>query len=313
MENLIVSSSPHLTGNATTRRIMLDVIIALLPACVASVILFGPICLGIISLSIIGAVAAEYICRKIMKRDCTTGDLSAVVTGILLALNLPAIPDSLWMAPLGSAIAITVVKQFFGGLGHNFANPAIVGRIVLMMSFAGSMARSKWPDPLAWMEGSDAIAHATVLAGGDTPDITDLLLGIRGGCLGETCAIALVIGFIYMCLRRVITPLIPLTFCGTTVLCCWAFDGFSANPAVILLSGGLLLGSIFMATDYVTTPSTNGGKVVFAVGCGLITALIRSFGSLPEGVSFAILIMNILTPHIDNLFKTKPFGARKGA
>ncbi len=310
MDKLIVSPSPHIVGNATTRRIMLDVIIALLPAVVASVVLFGPICLAIISLSIISAVLAEFICRKVTRRDNTVGDLSAVVTGLLLALNLPALPAALWMAPLGSAIAITVVKQFFGGLGHNFANPAMVGRIVLMMSFAASM--SSWPAPFAWRLDTDAVAAATPLAGGDCTTL-DLLLGIRGGCLGETCAIALILGLIYLCIRRIITPLIPLVFCGTTVLCCWLFSGFEINPLSSLLSGGLLLGSIFMATDYVTSPITNGGKVVFAVGCGLITALIRVFGSLPEGVSFAILIMNILTPHIDNMFKVKPFGAAKGA
>ena len=313
MDNLIVSSSPHITGNASTRKIMLDVIIALTPACIASVILFGPISAAIILLSVAGAVASEFICRKAMKRDCTVGDLSAVVTGTLLALNLPAIPASLWMAPLGSAIAITVVKQFFGGIGHNFANPAIVGRIILMMSFAGYMG--VWPDPLAWMSGSDATAHATPLASPSGEwNTLDMLLGMRGGCLGETCAIALIAGLVYLCIRRVITPLIPLVFCGTTVISCWLFSGFEANPINVLLSGGLLIGAIFMATDYVTSPATIGGKVVFAIGCGLITALIRIFGTLPEGVSFAILIMNILTPHIDNLFVKKPFGAaKKGA
>ena len=231
------------------------------------------------------------------------------MTGLLLALNLPAIPDALWLAPLGSAIAIIVVKQFFGGIGHNFANPAIVGRIVLMMSFAGIMAQ--WPAPLTWLKSADAVAISTPLSGGEMPNVTNLLLGVRGGCLGETCAAALVIGLIYLCIRRVITPLIPLVFCGTTVLSCWAFSGFDANPLDILLSGGLLLGSIFMATDYVTSPSTRGGKIIFAIGCGLITALIRSFGSLPEGVSFSILVMNILSPLLDNIFKTKPFGAKK--
>ncbi len=310
MDKLIVSSSPHITGDATTRRIMLDVIIALTPAALASIILFGFISAAIIVLSIIGAVASEFICRKIMKRNNTISDLSAVVTGLLLALNLPAIPASLWMAPLGSAIAVTVVKQFFGGIGHNFANPAITGRIVLMMSFAGYM--SQWPEPFAWLGGIDASAYATPLSHtGEMPSITDMILGLRGGCLGETCAIAIIIGLVYLCIRRVITPLIPVTFCGTTMLCCWLFSGFEVNPINTLLTGGLLLGSVFMATDYVTSPTTRLGKVVFAIGCGLITALIRTFGALPEGVSFAILIMNILTPHIDNIFTVKPFGSVK--
>ncbi len=310
MDKLIVSSSPHITGKASTRRIMLDVIIALVPAALASIVIFGPLSIAIIALGIVSAVLSEFICRKIMKRDNTIGDLSAVLTGLLLALNLPAIPESLWMAPLGSAIAIVVVKQFFGGIGHNFANPAMVGRIVLMMSFAGSM--SQWPAPLAWFSGADAVAQATPLAGGSASTL-DMLLGIRGGCLGETCAIAIILGLVYLCVRRVITPLIPAVFCGTTVLCCWLFSGLEATPISTLLSGGLLFGSVFMATDYVTSPATNRGKAVYAIGCGLITALIRTFGSLPEGVSFAILIMNILTPHIDNMFKVKPFGAAKGA
>ncbi len=313
MDRLIVSSSPHIVGNASTKRIMLDVIIALIPACIAAIVLFGPISAAIILLSVAGAVLAEFICRRIMKREQTVGDLSAAVTGILLALNLPAGPASLWMAPLGSAIAITVVKQFFGGIGHNFANPAIVGRIVLMMSFTGYMAQ--WPKPLSWLGGADAVAVATPLSeGAAAPSLTEMLLGIRGGCLGETCAVALIIGLVYLCIRRVITPLIPLVFCSTTALCCWLFSGFEESPVNALFLGGLLLGSIFMATDYVTSPVTNGGKAVFAIGCGLITALIRTFGSLPEGVSFAILIMNILTPHIDSMFKIKPFGAKgKGA
>ncbi len=312
MDKLIVSSSPHITGNASTRRIMLDVIIALIPSCIAATAIFGPICILIAALSIIGAVLAEFICRKIMKRENTVGDLSAVVTGLILALNLPAIPASLWLAPLGSAIAITVVKQFFGGLGHNFANPAMVGRIVLMMSFTGYM--SQWQKPFSWLnsiiKSADATAYATPLSpNGATPEITDLLLGIRGGCLGETCAVAIIIGFAYLLIRRVISFEIPVVFCGSAMLCCWLFSGFEASPINTLLNGGLLFGSVFMATDYVTSPVTRGGKIVFAVGCGLITALIRTFGSLPEGVSFAILLMNILTPLIDNMFKPKPFGA----
>lgn len=312
MENLIVSSSPHITGGISTRRIMLDVIIALLPAGIASVVIFGPICAAIIALSIIGAVAAEYVCRRVMKREQTIGDLSAVVTGFLLALNLPATSASLWMAPLGSIIAITVVKQCFGGLGQNFVNPAIAGRIILMMSFTSYM--SVWPEPMAWLNSvkGDAVAYATPLAqGAQAPDLLDMLLGVRGGCLGETCVIAIVIGMVYLFVRKVISPVIPLVFCGSAVLFCWLFSGFEANPLYTLMSGGLLLGSVFMATDYVTSPVTVTGKVIYAVGCGLFTALIRQFGSLPEGVSFAILIMNILTPHIDSICVSRPFGAVK--
>lgn len=312
MDGIIVSSSPHVTGSVSTRRIMLDVILALIPACVAATVIFGPISAAIIAISIVAAVLAEYVSRRIMKRSNTIGDLSAVVTGLLLALNLPATSASLWMAPLGSAIAIVVVKQFFGGIGQNFVNPAMAGRIILMMSFTSYM--SAWPVPIARFGSGtvDAATFATPLAkGAEQPEILDMLLGLRGGCLGETCAVALIAGGIYLCIRRVITPLIPLVFAGSTVLFTSVFSGFSVNPIYQLLSGGLLLGSIFMATDYATTPSTNLGKVIFALGCGLITSLIRIFGSLPEGVSFSILLMNIITPHIDNLIIRRPFGAIK--
>ena len=311
MSRVVVSASPHLLGPATTRRIMLDVILALTPACVASVVIFGPLSAAILALSVVAAVAAEYLTRKIMKRDNTIGDLSAVVTGMLLAMNLPANLHSLWMAPLGSVIAIVVIKQMFGGIGMNFANPAVAGRIVLTLSFTAYM--TQWPVPLAWLgqSGVDAATFATPLAGAEPTNLPALLLGVRGGCLGATCAVALLAGGIYLVARKVISPLIPAVFIGTTVLLGWAFG---SDPLQQLLSGGLLLGAIFMATDYATTPSTNRGRVIFAVGCGLFTAVIRRFGNLPEGVSFSILLMNIATPLIDRVIIRKPFGTRrKGA
>ncbi len=312
MNRVIVSASPHLLGSATTRRIMLDVVLALMPACLASVVLFGPITLGILTLSVLAAVAAEYVTRRILRRDNTVGDLSAVVTGLLLAMNLPATPHALWMGPLGSVIAIVVMKQMFGGIGMNFVNPAIAGRIVLMMSFTAYM--STWPVPLAWLgnRGADAATFATPLANGAVqPDLLSMLLGVRGGCLGETCALALLAGGVYLCVRRVITPLIPAVFVGTTLLLTWAFGD---DPLQQLLSGGLLLGAIFMATDYTTSPATNRGRILFAVGCGVITAVIRHFGNLPEGVSLSILLMNIVTPLIDRYVYRKPFGqTKKGA
>ncbi len=312
MSRVLISASPHLLGPATTRRIMLDVILALTPACVASVVIFGPLSAAVIALSVIAAVGAEYLTRRLLKRDNTIGDLSAVVTGLLLAMNLPANVHALWMGPLGSVIAIVVVKQLFGGIGMNFANPAIAGRIVLTLSFTAYM--SQWPVPLAWLgnAGADAATFATPLAKGAVqPDLLSLLLGVRGGCLGETCAVALLAGGIYLMIRRVITPLIPAVYIGTTVLLTWAFGD---DPLRQLLSGGLLLGALFMATDYTTSPSTNRGRVIFALGCGLFTAVIRHFGSLPEGVSFSILLMNIATPMIDRYIIRKPFGTRrKGA
>ncbi len=313
MEKLIVSSSPHFRSGISTKRIMLDVVIALLPACIAATVIFGPICLAIMALSITSAVLTEFVCRKVLKRPQTIGDLSAVVTGLILALNMPATAPSLWMAPLASAIAIAVVKQCFGGLGQNFVNPAMTGRIVVMMSFTTQM--STWPSPLQWLGNADAVTHPTPMALTESSSVqinlVDMLLGIRGGSLGETCAIALILGGLYLCLRKVIKPIIPVTFCATTAICCWLFSGFETGIVLSLLSGGLLLGAIFMATDYVTAPVTNLGKFIFALGCGLITAVIRTFGVLPEGVSFAIIIMNILTPHIDRLVTSKPFGAVK--
>ena len=306
MEKLTVSANPHIKGAVTTQRIMLDVIIALVPAGVASVVIFGWRSLLVIATCVLSAVISELICRKIMKRSNTISDLSAVVTGLLLAYNLPvSIP--LWMAAIGSAVAIVVVKQMFGGLGHNFVNPALIGRIVLMNSFAAAM--SHWTLPVMYQSGADAITTATPLvqmSNGTAVKYTDLLFGTTGGCLGETCVIALVVGGIYLVCRRVISPAIPLVYIGTTALLTF-FAGF--DPLAQTMSGGLMLGAIFMATDYATSPTTTLGKVIYAIGCGAITSFIRIFGSIPEGVSYSIIIMNIVTPHIDRLTRHKPFGS----
>ena len=310
MHQLIVSASPHLRAADSTRGIMLDVILALLPAGAAAVVLFGWRSLLVMAVCVAAAVLSEYISRKIMRRDTTIGDLSAVVTGLLLAYNLP-VTIPLWMAALGSAISIIVVKQLFGGLGQNFVNPALIGRIVLMMSFTAAM--SQWTLPLA-QQTVDAVTSATPLAiakAGDSaqmPELMELFLGRHAGSLGETCALALLLGGVYLCIRRVITPLVPVVFVCTTGLLTF-LAGY--NPLEQILSGGLLLGAIFMATDYATTPINWKGKLIFAVGCGAITAFIRIFSSLPEGVSFSIIIMNIVTPHIDRLTIGKPFGSRK--
>lgn len=308
MNQLFVSPSPHITDLDSTRGIMLDVIIALLPTAVAAVWIFGPRSALVILVSVAAAVAAEYLSRKIMKRENTIGDLSAVVTGLLLAYNLPStIP--LWMAALGSGAAIVVVKQLFGGIGQNFLNPALAGRIVLMCSFPAAM--TNWIAPFAYRTG-DAVTAASPLAAADAgsalPSISDMLLGVRAGCLGETCVIALVFGGLYLVLRRVISPIIPVAYIATTALLMWLGG---ADPLYQALSGGLVLGAIFMATDYTTSPLTWRGKLIFGVGCGAITALIRLFGSLPEGVSFSIVIMNLLVPYIERLTAPKPFGREK--
>ena len=313
MENkLIVSSSPHLSGTVKTRNIMLDVIIALIPALIASVVYFGVRALIVVCVTVASCVIAEYICRRVMKRPVTIGDYSAVVTGMLLAFNLPVgIP--LWIAAVGGVVAIVVVKQMFGGLGHNFANPAITARIILMTSFPVRM--TTWVAPYSYIT-LDTTATASPLAlieSGNVaglPTYTQMFLGERAGCLGETCILALIIGGVYLIARKVIAPTIPVVFIGT-VFIMTALLG--QDPLMQILSGGLFLGAIFMATDYVTSPLTTKGKVIYAIGCGVITTLIRLFGSLPEGVSFSILLMNILTPHIENLTAPKPFGTVKEA
>lgn len=315
-KKLTVSASPHVRSATTSIGIMRDVIIALCPALIASIVIFGLRALAVTAVTVTSCMLSEYISRKIMKRHNTLGDLSAIVTGMLLAFNLPSsIP--FWMAAIGGAVAIIVVKQLFGGIGQNFVNPAITGRIVLLVSFASAM--SNWPVPRqSFLNfGVDAVTGATPLAvmngaEGELPSLLDMLLGLRGGCLGETCTLALIIGGLYLVVRKVISPAIPLSFIGTVaVIMMIAEKGDFTMVAYQLMSGGLLIGAIFMATDYATSPINLKGKIIFGIGCGLITCLIRIFGSYPEGVSFSIIIMNILVPHIERLTTPKPFGTPK--
>ena len=300
---LMITSSPHLHCGMNTRGVMLDVLIALLPAAVASVLLFGWRALAVELVCVASCMAAEVLSRIVMKREQTVGDLSCVVTGLLLAFNLPATMP-LWQAALGGVVAIVVAKQMFGGLGQNFVNPALAGRIVLMASFPEAM--NNWVVPLTGT-GADAVTSATPLAGG-TYSLTEMFFGIRGGCLGETCAMALILGGLYLVIRRVISPAVPLIFIGTVFVLSWLLG---EDPVREILSGGLMLGAIFMATDYTTSPINKAGKVVFALGCGALTVLIRQFGSLPEGVSFAIVIMNILVPLIERATRPIPFGEKR--
>ena len=303
MEKLIVSPSPHVRSGMTTQKIMLNVIIALCPAVIASGIIFGLRALFLILVCVATSLVWETLFNMITKKPNTIGDLSAVVTGILLAFNLPpTLP--FWMAAIGTFVAIVIVKCLFGGLGQNFANPAIVGRIVLALSFTGAM--TNWTLPQAF-QITDAVTSATPLAT-QNEDYLDLFLGMTGGCLGETCALALILGGIYLVIRRIISPATPLFFLLTVGLFSFIVG---ADPLYQILSGGVLLGAIFMATDYVTTPITFWGKVIFGIGCGIITCVIRFYASMAEGVSFSILIMNILTPYIDMITKAKPVGALK--
>lgn len=314
-KKLVVSASPHLRTKTTTTKIMLDVIIALVPALIASIVLFGPRVLAVTATTVVSAVLSEYIARKVMKRHNTLGDLSAVVTGLILAFNLP-VNVPLWIAAIGSVVAIIVVKQFFGGIGQNFANPAITARIVLLLSFANKMSGNDWVAPLSW-KGADAVTTATPLAliGDETaqlPSLLDMFLGNRAGSLGETCTVALLIGGIYLIAKKVISFKIPVAYLGSFALIMLiAGKGDLEYVAYQLMSGGLILGAFFMATDYSTSPINTDGKYIFGIGCGILTALIRIFGSLPEGVSFAILIMNLLVPHIERITTPKPFGTPK--
>ncbi|MEE1010864.1 MAG: RnfABCDGE type electron transport complex subunit D [Acutalibacteraceae bacterium] len=322
-KKLVVSASPHIRSEKTTTRIMLDVIIALIPALIASFVFFGPKVLAVTATTVITSVLAEYISRKVMKRHNTIGDLSAVVTGLILAFNLPSTVP-LWIAAVGSVVAIVVVKQFFGGIGQNFANPAITARIVLLLSFATKMSGSEWAKPLAWITKPEVMTTATPLAlygeeNAVLPSLLDMFIGNRAGSLGETCTVALLIGGIYLIARKVISFKIPLAYLGSFALI-MLVTGFiiKRDPVEALtyaayqfMSGGLFLGAFFMATDYATSPINTDGKYIFGVGCGILTALIRIFGSLPEGVSFAILIMNLLVPHIERITTPKPFGTPK--
>lgn len=321
-----VSASPHVRSSETVTGIMLDVIIALVPALVAAIAIFGPRAALVVFVCVTSSVFTEYISRKTMKRSGTLGDLSAVVTGLLLAFNLP-VSVPLWIAVIGSVVAILVAKQFFGGIGQNFVNPAIAGRIVLLVSFPVSM--SSWTMPFAWRSSAEVITTATPLAqlsgidlSGDVsalissskslPTIMNMFFGHRQGSLGEICAVALLLGGIYLLSRRVIKPSIPLSFIGTVaVIMLIAGKGSLYYVGYQILGGGLLLGAFFMATDYTTSPLSRKGKIIFGIGCGLITSLIRLFGSLPEGVSYAIIIMNILVPLIDRFTMPKPFGVEK--
>ena len=318
-KKLTVSASPHIRSAATTTGIMLDVIIALIPSLIAAVAIFGPRVLAISAVTVGISVLSEYIARKIMKKPGTLSDLSAVVTGLILAFNLPStIP--LWMAAIGAIVAIVVVKQFFGGIGQNFVNPALMARIILFLSFTQAM--TTWTGAFAWKDGVGAVTTASPLnqinniaSGGSLdglPSLTQMFFGQRAGSLGEVCAAALILGGLFLLIRGVISPAIPLAYIGTVAVFMFiAGKGDFVFVAYELMGGGLLLGAIFMATDYATSPISLKGKIIFGIGCGLLTAAIRLFANMPEGVSFSIILMNILVPHIERLTASKPFGTPK--
>lgn len=297
---LTVSSSPHLRGNATTDRIMLDVLIALCPCIIAGCVLYGLRVLLIVGFTTAVCMLLEFLSRIVMKREQTVGDLSAAVTGVLLGLLMPLnIP--LHLTLVGCVTAIVVVKQMFGGIGNNFINPALAGRIVMLVSFPSQMQDFT----------GDAVTTATPLAASyaEGGGYLDFFLGNMGGCIGETCKAAILLGFVYLLIRRVISPIIPLCYVGTVALFSLAVG---EDALLAVLTGGLLFGAVYMATDYVTSPVSQWGKVIYAVGCGLITILIRLYANMPEGVSFAIVLMNITVPLIERITVRKTFGKKGG-
>ena len=321
-EMLTVMPSPHIRSNETTAKIMLKVIIALIPAFAWGVYVYGLRALLIGVISIASAVGFEALSEYILHRDITVNDLSAVVTGLLLAMNLP-VSVPLWMPVIGSAVAIVLVKQIFGGIGKNFMNPALLARVFLMLTWTSFFTYTAANDrlPLGRMQFAegDIVASATPLASlktGAVPtaSIKDMLFGNIGGCIGEVSALLLVVGGIFLLVTKVITWHIPVAYIGTVAILTLVFPKGDMGVDFMLyelLAGGLLIGAIFMATDYSTSPTTPVGRIVFGVGCGLITVLIRFFGSYPEGVSFSILIMNMLVWFIDKAFMPKRFGGAK--
>ena len=293
---LIVSASPHLRSEETTTGLMANVIVALTPCVVASAIIFGLRALLVTAVSVVACVAFEWLYCKLMKRANPISDLSAVVTGIILAMNVP--------------VAIVIVKQLFGGIGMNFANPALVGRIVLFVSFAGAMNNWVFPDAAV-----DQLSSATPLAVADPNKLSllDLFMGVHGGVLGETCALAIVLGLIYLVVTKTISIAIPAAYVGSMFVF-YLIATHSVHAALVaVLSGGLLFGAVFMATDYVTSPFTLKGKLIYGVALGVVTFAIRYWGSYTEGVSFALLFMNLWVPYINDLTRQTPYGYVKPA
>ena len=318
MEKLLVSPSPHLHTKTSTKSLMRDVVIAMIPAVIVSVLFYGWSELLVLGVSVASCVLLEYLITKyLLKKTCTVGDMSAVVTGVLLALNLPA-TTPWWVVFIGAVVAIGVAKMTFGGLGQNLFNPAIVGRVFLLISFPTYM--TDWTKPAGFIGNFDAYTGATPLGlakeGGvaaiEHLDYADMLFANIGGSAGELSAIAILAGFVYLLARKVIRPYITLSILATVAVFSsifWLINPAEyTDPVFNLLTGGVLLGSVFMATDYVTSPMSNVGGIIFGVGIGIITMLIRYFGAYPEGMSFAILIMNSVVPLLNKWFHSKKYG-----
>ena len=313
--NLVVSSAPHIVSNVDTTRIMAMVIMALIPSLLVSIYVFGMRVLTLTVVCIVASVFFEWAWNALMHKRQTIGDLSAAVTGLLIAFNVPSgLPY--WIAIVGCFVGIVIVKQLFGGVGKNIANPAITARIVLFISFATEM--TTWPLPRMAADATSTATPLGVLAEGraELPTNMEMFLGFIGGSMGEVSAIALLIGGLFLIWKKVISPIIPVCFIGSVFVFAFIYYAATGGDAFDMalfhvLAGGVMLGAFFMATDYVTTPLLPMGKVVFGIGCGVITMIIRLWGQYPEGVSFSILIMNCLTPLINNFFQKRMYGGAK--
>ena len=306
---LIVSASPHVRSEETTQGLMANVIVALCPCVVASAIIFGMRALLVTAVSVVACVAFEWLYCKLLKKPNPISDLSAVVTGIILAMNVP-VGMPIGQLIIGDLVAIVIVKQLFGGIGMNFANPALVGRIVLFTGFAARMTSWVYPDSAVGQ-----LSSATPLQVPDLSqvDLIDLFMGNHGGVLGETCVLACLIGFVILVATKVISPAIPVAYVGT-VFVCFLLTGNGLHFALAeIMAGGLMFGAVFMATDYVTSPFTLKGKIVYGVFIGIVTFAIRYFGSMAEGVSYSILLGNLVTPYINDLTHQTPLGYVKPA
>lgn len=307
---IIISQSPHIHGGASIDKLMWQVVLALLPALAVAVWTFGLPALATVSISVATCMLTEWVIDKAMRRRNSLTDGSAVITGLLLAFNLPSILPW-WMTVIGGVVAIGIAKMSFGGLGRNIWNPALVGRVFLLLSFPAAM--TTWPTDVA--SGADGVTGATILSAlkyspeaVSGADYLGMAAGYMNGSLGETGAIAILLGAAYLLVRGVITWVIPVCVLASAALFSWLLGG---NPAVDLLSGGLMLGACFMATDYVTSPMTRSGQAIYAVMIGFITIIIRRYGAYPEGVSFAILLMNSVTPLLNRYCRPEVFGARE--
>ena len=307
-DRLLVTASPHIRDHSTTRGLMGNVVIALLPAVLASALIFGARALLLVVDTTVACVAFEYIYERLLHKPNTVGDLSAVVTGIILALNMP-VGMPLWIAVVGAFVAIVITKQLFGGLGYNFANPALVGRIVLFLGFTSRMTAYVYPDMAV-----DALASATPLASSvdrHAVSLLDMFLGLHGGMMGEVCVLAILLGFAYLVAPKTIQATIPVTIVATVFVLTALNTGSAYTALIECMSGGLLFGAVFMATDYVTSPFTTKGKLFYGVFIGLITFLIRHFGSMNEGMSYAILLGNLMTPWFNAWGHQTPLGYKK--